>query len=72
MRFGGQITYIQLNVAYGAYAQAVEQLGAGTQDSFNDLTNTCGKSGRKPAHYVSSRGSIRKASCLAPLISMAI
>ena len=28
MRFGGQYTYIQLNVAYGAYAQAVEQLGA--------------------------------------------
>jgi hypothetical protein len=28
MRFGGQFTYIQLNEAYGAYAQAVEQLGA--------------------------------------------
>jgi len=27
MRFGGQYTYIQLNKAYGAYAQAVEQLG---------------------------------------------
>ena len=27
MRFGGQYDYIQLNKAYGAYAQAVEQLG---------------------------------------------
>ena len=45
MRFGGQFTYIQLNVAYGAYAQAVEQLGAGTQDSFNDLTNIAGNPG---------------------------
>jgi len=31
MRFGGTYRYIQLNVAYGAYAQAVEQLaGAGS------------------------------------------
>ena len=45
MRFGGQFTYIQLNVAYGAYAQAVEQLGASTQDSFNDLTNIAGNPG---------------------------
>jgi len=42
MRFGGQFTYIQLNYAYGAYAQAVEQLGANLQDSFNDLTNSAG------------------------------
>ena len=42
MRFGGGITYIQLNVAYGAYAQAVEQLGEDVQDSFADLTNTSG------------------------------
>ncbi len=27
MRFGGQYDYIQLNKSYGAYAQAVEQLG---------------------------------------------
>jgi hypothetical protein len=42
MRFGGGWTYIQLNYAYGAYAQAVEQLGATVQDSFNDLTNIVG------------------------------
>jgi len=42
MRFGGQLTYIQLNVAFGAYAQAVEQLGSTIQDSFADLTNTAG------------------------------
>jgi hypothetical protein len=42
MRFGGQFTYIQLNYGYGAYAQAVEQLGANLQDSFNDLTNSAG------------------------------
>ena len=45
MRFGGQFTYMQLNVAYGAYAQAVEELGATLQDSFNDLTNISGNTG---------------------------
>jgi hypothetical protein len=29
LRFGGQFTYIQMNQAYGAYAQAVEYLGTG-------------------------------------------
>ncbi|MGA9355466.1 MAG: carboxypeptidase regulatory-like domain-containing protein [Terriglobales bacterium] len=42
MKFGGQFTYIQLNVAYGAYAQAVEQLGTNGQDSMNDLVNVIG------------------------------
>ena len=45
MKFGGQFTYIQLNVAYGAYAQAVEQLGSNQQDSFNDLLNVAGNPG---------------------------
>jgi Carboxypeptidase regulatory-like domain/TonB dependent receptor len=45
MQFGGQWTYIQLNVAYGAYAQAVEQLGATYSDSLNDLLNTVGNPG---------------------------
>jgi hypothetical protein len=40
MHFGGLMTYIQLNYAYGAYAQAVEQLGATFQDSLNDMMNT--------------------------------
>lgn len=42
MRFGGQFTYIQLNYAYGAYAQAVEQLGGSTPQSMEDLVNTGG------------------------------
>jgi hypothetical protein len=42
MHFGGLWTNIQLNYAYGAYVQAVEQLGAGTQDSMNDLLNVAG------------------------------
>jgi hypothetical protein len=42
MKFGGQFTYIQLNYAYGAYAQAVEQLGTNFTDSFNDLINAAG------------------------------
>ena len=42
MRFGAQYTYIQLNYAYGAYAQAVEQLGGSQQDSMDDLVNTAG------------------------------
>jgi outer membrane receptor protein involved in Fe transport len=45
MRFGGGLTYIQLNYAYGAYAQAVEQLGSTLQDSFNSLTNVAGNPG---------------------------
>jgi len=42
MRFGGVLTYIQLNVSYGAYAQAIEELGTSVGDSFADLTNTAG------------------------------
>ncbi len=45
LRFGGTYTYIQLNVAYGAYAQAVEQLGGTLSDSMNDLTNVAGNAG---------------------------
>jgi len=41
MRFGGQFTYIQLNIAYGAYNQAVEEL-AQHADSMSDLLNTIG------------------------------
>ena len=45
MRFGGQYTYIQLNYGYGAYAQAVEQLGGSQQDSMDDLVNFAGNPG---------------------------
>src|SRR5215469_918586 len=37
MRYGGQFTYIQMNLAYGAYAQAVEYLQTGMQDGLNGL-----------------------------------
>ncbi len=42
MRFGWLGTYIQMNVAYGAYAQAVEQLGADFSDSMGDMVNSAG------------------------------
>ena len=42
MRFGWLGTYIQMNVAYGAYAQAVEQLGATFDDSMSDMVNSSG------------------------------
>ncbi len=45
MRFGGQFTYIQLNYAYGAYAQAVEQLGSSQSTSMLDLINAGGAAG---------------------------
>jgi len=48
MRFGGQFTYIQLNVAYGAYAQAVEELGGTFGSSLNDLINAGGVAGGSP------------------------
>ena len=41
-RVGGQFTYIQLNQAYGAYAQANEVLGTSFGDSMNDLLNSAG------------------------------
>jgi len=37
MRFGGELTYIQLNVAYGAYQQANEVLGSGLLPSLANM-----------------------------------
>jgi hypothetical protein len=48
MKVGGQFTYIQMNKAYGAYAQSVEQLGAALQDGMNGLVNTYGNPGGAP------------------------
>jgi hypothetical protein len=48
IRFGGQFTYLQLNVAYGAYAQAVEQLGTTLQGGMNSLVNAGGNAGGSP------------------------
>jgi carboxypeptidase family protein/TonB-dependent receptor-like protein len=45
MHFGFLGTYIQLDYAYGAYAQAVEQLGAAFQESLDDMMNTVGNPG---------------------------
>ncbi|HUB52481.1 MAG TPA: TonB-dependent receptor [Terracidiphilus sp.] len=42
LHFGFLGTYIQMNYAYGAYLQAVEQLGGAFQDSLNDMMNTAG------------------------------
>ena len=48
IRFGGQYTYIQLNKTFGAYAQAVEQLGGTLQDGMNSLVNAAGNPGGSP------------------------
>ena len=37
MQFGGQIVYIQANNAYGAYAQANEQIGQNRPSGLNGL-----------------------------------
>jgi hypothetical protein len=42
MRFGGEFTYIQLNQAYGAYVQAVEQLGSTLPQGLQSLVNAGG------------------------------
>ena len=42
MHFGGQFTYIQLNVAYGAYFQANEVLGSSLGPSLDSLVNAGG------------------------------
>ena len=48
MRFGFMDTYIQLNYASGAYAQAVEELGFAFQSSLNDMMNTAGNPNGAP------------------------
>ncbi|HEV3482372.1 MAG TPA: TonB-dependent receptor [Candidatus Acidoferrales bacterium] len=48
MKFGGQLTYIQLNYAYGAYQQAVEQLATGLDDGLNALVNAPGNPNGSP------------------------
>lgn len=48
MKFGGQFTYIQLNYAYGAYQQAVEQLAVGLNDGLNALVNAPGNPNGSP------------------------
>ncbi|MGC2329870.1 MAG: TonB-dependent receptor [Candidatus Acidiferrales bacterium] len=42
MHFGGEYTYIQLNVAYGAYYQANEVLGSDLGPSLSSLVNAGG------------------------------
>jgi hypothetical protein len=39
MRFGGQMNYIQVNRGFGAYAQAVEQVGSSQSTGLDNLTN---------------------------------
>jgi len=55
MRFGGQFTYMQLNVGYGAYAQAVELLGNDMQEGLNSLTNAGANAGGSPLVQFSAR-----------------
>jgi hypothetical protein len=55
MRFGGTTTYIQLNAAYGAYAQSVEQLGKNFQGSLNDMMNVAGSTSGAQLHLFESR-----------------
>jgi len=42
MHFGGQYTYLQLNIAYGAYYQANEVLGSDLGPSLSSLVNAGG------------------------------
>jgi hypothetical protein len=55
MKFGGVFTYIQLNVAYGAYAQAVELLGNTFQQGLNNLTNVDANPGGSPLASFAAR-----------------
>ncbi|HEX4076873.1 MAG TPA: carboxypeptidase regulatory-like domain-containing protein [Candidatus Acidoferrales bacterium] len=50
LSFGGQFTYIQLNYAYGAYQQAVEQLNgsASLQGGMDALVNASGNPNGSP------------------------
>ncbi len=55
MRFGGTATYIQLNEAYGAYAQSVEQLGKSWQLSLDNMINSAGNPNGAPLYDFTSR-----------------
>jgi carboxypeptidase family protein len=55
LHFGGQFTYIQLNYAYGAYAQAVEELGATLPVGMNSLVNAGGNAGGSPVVTFTAR-----------------
>jgi hypothetical protein len=55
MRYGGVFTYIQLNAAYGAYAQAVEQLGKGWQTSLDNMMNIYGNANGAPLYDFTTR-----------------
>jgi len=48
LKFGGQFTYLQLNYAYGAYQQAVEELASGLNDGLNALVNAPGNPNGSP------------------------
>jgi len=48
MHFGFLDTYIQFNYAYGAYAQAVEQLGSAFAGSMEDMVNSADNPGGAP------------------------
>jgi carboxypeptidase family protein len=48
LRFGGQLTYLQLNVAFGAYVQAVEELGGTLPAGMANLINSAGNPGGSP------------------------
>jgi hypothetical protein len=55
LHFGGQFTYIQLNYAYGAYAQAVEELGPTLQVGMNSLVNAGANPGGSPVVTFTAR-----------------
>lgn len=65
LKFGGQFTYIQLNYAYGAYAQAVEQLAEGLQDGMNALVNSPGNPNGSPLINFTSRVAANVLPCVA-------
>jgi len=65
MKFGGQFTYIQLNYAYGAYAQAVEELASGLQDGLNALINSPGNPNGSPLINFTSRVAPNTLPCVA-------
>jgi len=48
MRFGFEGTYIQMDKGYGAYFQAVEELGAGVGQGMGSLENITGNPGGSP------------------------
>jgi outer membrane receptor protein involved in Fe transport len=79
MKFGGQYNYIQLNRGFGAYAQAVEQIGSSLPSGLNNLASgvltdfkkAVDPAGKLPCFSAAYSGAATPASIITPTCTLA-